>query len=431
MSFTKLKNIIFIVLFFGILVFPWIGGGILRVASPSTYEKLSTVETEKRQMQTIEWDNLLNTGESISGFVDDRIPFRYTLISWYKSMSDAMDEKYQVVATAVGSRFYQSALGLKKQLGTIAGNGNKIAVAITSNQEVILEEPAVSDENYFPLHVYQDVIIARDGWLFLYGENEIQCYQGTNLLTEEELQNYASKINQLQALCSAQGKELYIYIAPNKSQVYSQYMPTVDIASSYKRAQQLTSYVTENCSTPFLYPLTESLTAAGIYQTYYKYDSHWNHLGALYGTNALYAAMGVEQTDPSQWITGTSDADKYELYTYMGIPDDMVTHDDIEYTMDYRPEVTVNGLNTESMVCHTTSDGANDKKLCVIGDSFRVNMMPYLAKDFTSCTFCHRDYMNEIHSDIKNADIIVIEAVERYDYEAFNAIQRTINVLSN
>jgi len=431
MSFTKLKNIIFIVLFFGILVFPWIGGGILRVASPSTYKKLSTVETEKRQMQTIEWDNLLNTGESISDFIDDRIPFRYTLISWYKSMSDALDEKYQVAATSLGSFFYEGNDTWQNQVTAIARNGNKIAVAITSNQEVILEDPAVSDENYFPLHVYQDVIIARDGWLFLYGENEIQCYQGTNLLSEEELQNYASKINQLQALCSAQGKELYIYIAPNKSQVYSQYMPTVDIVSSYKRAQQLTSYMTENCSTPFLYPLTESLTAAGIYQTYYKYDSHWNHLGALYGTNALYAAMGVEQTDPSQWITGTSDADKYELYTYMGIPDNMVTHDDIEYTMDYRPEVTVNGLNTESMVCHTTSDGANDKKLCVIGDSFRVNMMPYLAKDFTSCTFCHRDYMSEIRSDIKNADIIVIEAVERYDYEAFNAIQRTINVLSN
>jgi hypothetical protein len=57
-------------------------------------------------------------------------------------------------------------------------------------------------------------------------------------------------------------------------------------------------------------------------------------------------------------------------------------------------------------------------------------MMPYLSKDFTSCTFAHRDYMTSVKSDIKSADIIVIEAVERYDYEAFATVQRTINILT-
>ena len=114
----------------------------------------------------------------------------------------------------------------------------------------------------------------------------------------------------------------------------------------------------------------------------------------------------------------------------MGIPDSMVNHDDVECTLDYRPEVTVQGLNLDQMICHTTSNGANQKKLCLIGDSFRVNMMPYISKDFTQCTFAHRDYMSDIHSDIKSADIIVIEAVERYDYEAFHTIQRVINVLT-
>ena len=113
------------------------------------------------------------------------------------------------------------------------------------------------------------------------------------------------------------------------------------------------------------------------------------------------------------------------------IPDDMVNHDDVEYTLDYRPEIGVEGLDVDKMICHTTSNGANEKKLCLIGDSFRVNMMPYISKDFTNCTFVHRDYMGEVKDDIKNADIIVIEAVERYDYEAFHTIQRVINLFSN
>ena len=431
MNFTTIKNKIFILVFLGILVSPWVLGGALRVISPKTYAKLSAVETEKRQMAEIEWSNLMNTGESISNYIDDRIPFRYTFISWYKSMNDSVESKYQVAATAVGNVFYKPPEPEKE---IDRGKTNK---PIVPGEEVVeevaealeAEEEEVYDD-YYPLQVYQDVIIGREGWLFLYGENEIECYQGTNNLTEEQMQKYVSKLNTLQALCDAQGKELYIYIAPNKSSVYGKYMPTVDIVNPYRRIQQLYEYVNTNCNTSFIYPIEDERVAAGRYQTYYKYDSHWNLLGGLFGVNALYDAMGIEYVDPSTWITGTQDADKYELYTYMGIPDSMVTHDDTEYTLDYKPEITVNGLNLDSMICRTTSDGPIDKKLCLIGDSFRVNMMPYLSKDFTSCTFVHRDYMSETKSDIKNSDVIVVEAVERYDYEAFSCVQRIINTLS-
>ncbi|MCR5416460.1 MAG: hypothetical protein K6E79_06670 [Pseudobutyrivibrio sp.] len=426
MNFTRLKNKIFILIFLGILVFPWVAGGALRVISPKTFEKVSTVETEKRDMAQIEWKNLMSTGESVSAFIDDRIPFRYTFISWYKDLNDFMDEKYQTAANSIGSYFYTANKENSTETADSEATNEPIVPAEEVPEEVVEETP----DDYYALHTYQDVIVARDGWLFLYGENEIECYQGTNIPSQEELASYSSKVNELQELCNAQGKQLYIYIAPNKSQVYSQYMPTVDIVNTYKREQVIHSYINENCSTPYIYPLTESINATGMCQTYYKYDTHWNHMGALFGTNALYAAMGMEQTYPLQWATGTQDADKYELYTYMGIPDSMVTHDDTELTVDYRPDITVEGLDDpEAMICHTTSTSPNQQSLCLIGDSFRVNMAPYLAKDFATCTFCHRDYMSEIHDDIKNSNIIVIEAVERYDYEAFNTIQRTINVL--
>ena len=426
MRFTNLKNRIFILIFLGILVFPWIGGGMLRLVDKEKFQALSVVETEKRDMQQIEWKNLLNTGESISGFIDDRIPFRYTMISWYKSLDDALEAKYQVAATAIGQKLYTAEKEPAKE------EPDKTEEQETAQEIPEVDEAAVEeteDDNYFPLHTYQDVIIGRGGWLYLYGENEIQCYQGTNILSEEDTRHYINLVNELNSICQAQGKSLYIIIPPNKSSVYPQYMPTVEIVNGYRRIQQLYERMQTEASAPFIYPLAEEFLGAGSNQVYYKYDSHWNHLGGLYGTNALYEKMGVEQTDPNQWITGTQDADKYELYTYMGIPDSMVTHDDYECTVDYRPEVTVDGLNVEKMICHTTSNGANQKKLCLIGDSFRVNMMPYIAKDFTECTFAHRDYMSDIHSEIKGADIIVIEAVERYDYEAFHTIQRVINVL--
>ncbi|SFO23565.1 SGNH hydrolase-like domain-containing protein, acetyltransferase AlgX [Pseudobutyrivibrio sp. UC1225] len=428
MKLTNLKNKIFILVFLALLVLPWVGGGMLRLFSEESYNALSVVETEKRQMQEIEWSNLINTGESVSGFIDDRIPFRYTLISAYKSINNVIDGQYQKVATAVGQMLY-SAGAEKKDKIVERGQTNK---PIVPGEEVqVATEDIIDDDAFYPLRVNQDVIVGRFGWLFLYGENEYECYVGSNILSEDEMQHYVNLVNQLQSICAARGKELYVLIAPNKSSVYPKYMPTVEKVDDWRRISRLYEKMQNEAKAPFIYPIIEELEASGTYQVYYKYDSHWNHLGGLYGTNALYAAMGVEQTDPASWIVGTQDADKYELYTYMGIPDSMVTHDDAEYTVDYRPDVTVNGLNVEKMICRTTSNGANEKKLCLIGDSFRVNMMPYISKDFTNCTFVHRDYMKEVSSDIKNADIIVIEAVERYDYEGFKTIQKVINLFSN
>ena len=424
MNLTRIKNKIFILVFMAILVLPWIAGGMVRIVNKDAYHKLSIVETEKRQMAQIEWANLLNSGESISNFIDDRIPFRYTLMSWYKGLNNAIESKYQIIETAIGSKFYTPPEEDETK--------EQLAATVPAEEAPAPEEaPEPSPyEQYFPLNVYNDVIIGRDGWLFLYGENEIECYQGTNILSEEEKQAYVNKLKELKSVCDAQGKEVYVYIAPNKSSVYYKYMPTVDIVSSWRRIQQLYEYVNENCDTPFIYPLGEELFATGRYQVYYKYDSHWNHIGALFGVNALYDKMGVEYIDPSYYITGNMPAERNDLYLYMGVPESEMTIDDVETTVDYKPEITVNGLDIHANINRTTSDGPVDKKLCFLGDSYREGMMPYLAKDFTHCSFIHRDYMSDAKADIKNADIIVIEAIERYDYQAFTCAQRVINTLT-
>ena len=392
--------------------------------NPTAYDKLSRVETENRQMAQIDWPGLLDTGASVSNFVDDRIPFRYTLISWYRNFNQAVEGKYQILETAIGSNFYRP-----KANPVLNQEATNAPIVPGEEVQTASSEPA-ADDNYFPLDVYRDVIFGREGWLFLYGENEFECYTGTNVMSEEEMADYLNVLKKLKEVCDAKGKELYFYVAPNKSYVYSKYMPTVEIVNSWRRMQQMYAYIVNNSDVNVVYPLAEEMYASGRYQVYYKYDSHWNHIGALFGVDALYGAMGVDYIDPGYYVVGEQDAEKYELWYYMGIPDEYIVHDDVEVTVDYKPEIAVNGLDVEKMVCRTTSGGQVNKKLCLIGDSFRVNMMPYLAKDFTNCTFAHRDYMNQIHSDVKNADVIVVEAVERYDYEGFKCAQRVLNILS-
>ena len=162
LTFKNLRTKIFIVVFLLILTIPWVGGGLLRLFSADTYQAVSVVETEKRQMQNIEWSNLLNTGESVSGFIDDRIPFRYTLISIYKSMNDVIDGQYQKMATAVGQKLYSA--DSKKNKVVERGRTNMPIVPGEEVQQVA--EDILDDDIFFPLRVNQDVIVGRF-WLAL------------------------------------------------------------------------------------------------------------------------------------------------------------------------------------------------------------------------------------------------------------------------
>ena len=212
------------------------------MVSAKAYGSLTTVETENRKMAQVEWAELLNTGESISNYVDDRIPFRYTLINLYKGATQVVESRYRILETAVGSHFYTAKAEPevdKEKTNQPIVPGEEIEEASTSVEEG-------QDPDYFPVMTFLDVLVGRDNWLFMYGENEIECYQGTNLLSEDEMEEYARKVRKLEKLCKAQGKELYIYIAPNKSSVYSRYMPTIEVVEPYRRIQRLYDWINNN-----------------------------------------------------------------------------------------------------------------------------------------------------------------------------------------
>lgn len=65
-------------------------------------------------------------------------------------------------------------------------------------------------------------------------------------------------------------------------------------------------------------------------------------------------------------------------------------------------------------------------------------MIDYLAKDFSRSVITYRetsdnrtDYPQEVIESIQNADILVMEAVERYDSKLFPAIAQVIDILRN
>lgn len=305
------------------------------------------------------------------------------------------------------------------------------------------------DNSYFPPKQAGDyTVLGRYNWLFYRGNATLSYYRGMNILSEQEMAEYLAALQQLQDVCDKKGIRLCFMVIPNKEEVYAEYMPTYQIVDTLKRVPRLAAYIAENNETShhneashhsgidFLYPLEELQAGKVCYDTYYQYDSHWNNAGGFLGAQALYKALGMPVTDFLDWsITEALGAPTGLIAT--GGLDPANYPEDHDYTIDYRPEVQVLSVEGEkNILCSTGiyrawSDCGNDQKLVLLGDSFRVAMLPYLEKDFAEICVAHRDEKQKIRQDIKEADVLVVTAVERFDKAVFETAQALIGYLSD
>lgn len=287
----------------------------------------------------------------------------------------------------------------------------------------------LTDDSYYPLRTSDNksVIYGRGDWLFYGVEGSMIYYQATNLLTEAKMAEYTNILKELKTLCDERGVEFRIMIMPNKEQMYSEFMPNVEIKDKYKRTDRLVDYITANSDVEVVYPKKELLDAKPYYRVYKKYDTHWNDAGAFIGTQALYKSLGMEYTSLS-CVPYTTTVYKSGDLISIGSIDKSLCQDDVSYAIDYKPEITVQTSSYPTSSTKSTSNSANKQNYVMLADSFRVNMAQFLQKDFAKTTVFHRDQFADVTSDVLAADVLVIAAVERYDASIFTTAQKVIDL---
>ena len=309
------------------------------------------------------------------------------------------------------------------------------------------------DHTYFPpIYRGTDAYEGRFQWMFYRGNNSEAYYMGTNLLSDAELANYASVLQQLNDLCKAKGIQFQVSIWPNKEQVYSEYMPNMNVVTEYKKVERLVDYVTENTDVNIIYPLAELTQAKPYWELYWPLDTHWNNAGAFIGYQAMLKSLGLETTSmttlPIDIIYGNkqgayvTDGQTSLLY---GVKSDLLSIGGVSakdyptqknYIVKYRPDVKVlsqKGPNGASDTRHTTSTGPNDLNFVMLADSYRVMQLTYLEKDFTDCFLTHRSHVGDadVIEAVRNADILVLASVERLEPEILATAKKLISILSS
>lgn len=273
--------------------------------------------------------------------------------------------------------------------------------------------------NYFNIQVFnqspvKSVIIGKDKWLFLSGE-ELDSYMGRNRFTEEELNRIAQELRYRADYLAARGTKFYFMIVPCKISVYSdkvgyQYYRSNPQTWGEQLNEYLSKYTTLN--------LVDIFDTLRKYKQpnniYFKLDNHWNDLGAFYA--ARQAVLHMKKDFPGLETLQLSDFKINTTISTDGNINKMFGNLDMfkEYQVSLMPRHGFKAQDAELANYPVTPGfaygweyekakeikGSDKPSLLIISDSFGGSIFPFLAESFRKTVKIWDAWQYKLNEDI-------------------------------
>ena len=155
------------------------------------------------------------------------------------------------------------------------------------------------------------VLPGKDGWLFYKdgptAAQPVANYQGLTDINDspEVLAQASAKLQILNDHLAENGCTLVLDLTPSKDRIYREYMPDgYPIVNEENRTDLLAGYLQSHTTVPVNWPYQELRRQARLNPDrllYYKTDTHWNSIGALYGLDGIFDALGLPILQPGDY----------------------------------------------------------------------------------------------------------------------------------
>ena len=270
--------------------------------------------------------------------------------------------------------------------------------------------------------VFPSVVIGKDDWLYYTGDHNLSIYQQVLTLSPKELSAIQENLESAQAWLAERDIQMVVVIAPDKDTIYPEYLPDhVPVMGEISQYDQLLYHMKRNSNVRILDLRPVLLERKKSYQSYYKYDTHWN----LTGCQAAYEAIMKEvatkfpnlHSYPLQDFTMTTKEVPGDLMQFIGQVGKLET--DPFYLIPKAPaqaHVQAGDINNR---IEMTVDNPALPRLVILRDSFGTCLIPYLAEHFSYSLFRWETFPTvsildrELIEQIK-PDVVIIELAERY-----------------
>jgi hypothetical protein len=270
------------------------------------------------------------------------------------------------------------------------------------------------------------VVKGNGNWLFYKSSTDgdsIGDYEGTNRYSSSEMNNILDQALITQEVLNSRNIKLAIMVAPNKENIYSEYMPDTYTHADISSTDILIDYLAEN-GVNIISPKKELLDNRDEFQLYYSYDTHWNQLGAYIGVKNVLESWNISK--PALANRSISSYNLAGNYHYCGGDDlakmvgmrDSVFNDEIEYEVEGTGVMNWKEFedeqNNNEVSYFYNADAQMKATLLLVGDSFRTAMIPSLRETFSDVYVVHRSYYTADLLDEIEPEYLIAEYVERY-----------------
>ncbi|ASJ22755.1 hypothetical protein BHAMNSH16_03355 [Brachyspira hampsonii] len=268
----------------------------------------------------------------------------------------------------------------------------------------------------------QSAILGKNKWVFFKEiRYVIQNYIGIYRFSDEELENAENNLLHFRNELRKKNIDFVFMICPDKTLIYTDYMPYyVKRKTMINAAEQFVNYIRKNTDIKIVYPKEELLKYKDTYLLYYKYDYHWNYLGAYIGYSEFMKTVGINVPEIyNRNIILTNMLPFYKdltgfinLYSFL--------KKDIEkiYTISgYNNYNIIEGTNVFSqyvLVKPKLNTNVINRKLFVIRDSFSQAMFEYLSSSFSQASYRHIDRYKNSEIIKEYPDIVLFETVDSF-----------------
>jgi len=276
-----------------------------------------------------------------------------------------------------------------------------------------------------------DVIVGRDGWLYLGDARAVSSYLRDEPMSQVELDGWVKELKDRQRKLKERNIKYVLVLAPEKSTVYPEFMPERLIpGSSEKRLDQLATLLEENTDMHVIDARSPLLKYGDpTIFLYYRTDSHWNDVGAL-----LVAKEIIEQLRgafPSLTPPTLSD---FDLVVKEGLGGDLagllalrdILHEEATYLVarsHSRAKQSATGIdqalvapNALQQPSATEVDDRTLPRVVLFMDSFGNALLPYLSNTFSRLLILRQYSIDWAIVEKESPDIVIQVIVERQLY---------------
>lgn len=270
-------------------------------------------------------------------------------------------------------------------------------------QELITASNALT-ATLFGASAEDSVILGSGGWL--YYADTLDDYTGASPMTEAQLAAIANNLGLMQEYCESQGARFLFAVAPNKSSLYGENMPSYGAVAGEHDAQRLFSCL--DASGVRYVDLFEVFSSQEE-TLYFAHDSHWNAKGAALAADGINASFGRKSAYFSDAFAESQphSGDLFEMLYPAGT--DSETGPVYGGSLSFRHESE--NARPDSITIDTTGGGSGS--LLAFRDSFGNDLYPYLADSFASARFSRATSYDLTQISALSADCVLIELVER------------------